>query len=125
MCFCQKFLSISFFFFNVIGLFFFRIIGGVVKEFLSSVMSDIETELSSPDLQDDPLVQRCIVLQRKLSSLLTNFKDTARPEQQVAPPTDRVFVQREQLMARAHSLKKALSNVMDVTGKGKTCEYND
>ncbi len=96
-----------------------------MKEFLSSVMVDIETKASTPELQDDPLVQRCVVLEKKLSSLLTNFKDTAPPtpeleSQETLPTKDREFVQREQLMARAHSLKKALSNVMDVTGKDES-----
>ncbi len=88
----------------------------MVSNFLGSVLEDIESELQeeATDLQGDPLVQKCVVLQDKLDSLIRNYQ--VKPE---APsPVEKKFVQREALMARANSLKKAISSVMDLTEKG-------
>ena len=95
-----------------------------MKEFLCSVKVDMEeAELVGCDLQDDPLVQHCEELEKKLSSLLINFKVTASPspgmeQQEITPTKDRVFVERERLMTRAHSLKKAVGKVVDASRNG-------
>ena len=95
----------------------YRILGGVVKSFLSSVVADMESEMSASDFQNDPLVQKCVVLQDKLASLIANLKAHSDLTRET-PPTQKTFVQRDVLMARANSLKKAITGVIDVTEKG-------
>lgn len=83
-----------------------------MKEFLASVVEDMERQMPTANFKSDPLVQKCSVLQEKLAGLIANLTKTE------APSTEKKFVQRETLMARANSLKKAISSVMDVTEKG-------
>lgn len=87
-----------------------------MKNFLSSVVADMESEMAVSEFRSDPLVQQCVVLQDKLSSLIDNLQAS----KETAPPTGKKFVKQEALMARANSLKKAISSVMDVTGKGSS-----
>ena len=68
------------------------------------------------DFESDSLVQKCVVLQDKLASLVSNIQSTSTSE---PPEPERKFVQREALMARANSLKKAIGSVIDVTERGK------
>ncbi len=82
-----------------------------MKTFLSSVLADMESELTVSDFESDSLVQKCVVLQDKLARLVAAKSDES-------PPTERKFIQREVLMARGNSLKKAIRNVIDVTEKG-------
>lgn len=92
-----------------------------MQDFLSSVVADIESELPSSEFQDSPLVQKCSVLQNKLASLISNLKThtpVTTPSQQDSPSVEKQFVQREALMMRANSLKKAINSVIDVAEKG-------
>jgi hypothetical protein len=84
-----------------------------VKNFLSSVLADMESEMTVSDFESDSLVQKCVVLQEKLAGLVDNIQSTSQP-----PDPERKFVQREALMARANSLKKAIGSVIDVTEQG-------
>lgn len=88
----------------------------MVQNFLSSVVSDMESEMSETDFQNDPLVQKCVVLQDKLANLVKGLQ-TAAPSDTAS--SEKKFVQREALMARANSLKKALSSVIDFTAQGE------
>lgn len=74
----------------------------------------MESEMVETEFKSDPVVQKCVVLQDKLAGLKDNLQATPK-----APPPEKRFVQREALMARANSLKKAISSVIDVTEKGK------
>lgn len=85
-----------------------------MKNFLSSVLADMESEMTVSDFERNSLVQRCVVLQDKLAGLVDNIRSTSEPPQDL----EKKFVQREALMARANSLKKAISSVMDVTESG-------
>ena len=87
----------------------------MVSDFLGSVLADMENEMQeAADFQNDSLVQKCVVLQDKLDGLIRSHQ--SKPK--APPPEDKKFVQREALMARANSLKKAISSVMDVTERG-------
>ena len=88
-----------------------------MSNFLGSVLADMESEMQDVvDFRADPLVQKCVVLQDKLNSLLCNYQ--SKPE--APPPAEKKFIQREALMARANSLKKAIGSVMDVTERGES-----
>ena len=87
----------------------------MVQNFLSSVVADMESEMSDSDFKSDPLVQKCTVLQDKLTNLVDGLKTTPT----AAPPPEKKFVQREAMMARANSLKKAISSVIDFTAQGE------
>ena len=99
-----------------------RILGGVVSNFLGSVLADMESEMQDVvDFRTDPLVQKCVVLQDKLDSLIRNYQ--VKPE--APPPAEKKFVKREALMERANSLKKAITSVMDVTERGMVVTWPD
>ena len=114
---------------------------------MTSVIADMGRRLSPSDYQNEPLVQKCSVLQDKLDSLLSNLKEEAlngsksfSESTPSEPPPPRVegedsvsegtngnssttksavkaFKQREALMSRANSLKKAMQGVLDMTEK--------
>ena len=115
---------------------------------MTSVIADMGRRLSPSDYQNEPLVQKCSVLQDKLESLLTNLKEEAlngsksfsesTPSEPPPPPrvageesvsegsiskssttksAVKAFKQREALMSRANSLKKAMQGVLDMTEK--------
>ena len=78
------------------------------------------------EFQSDPVVKKCVILQDKLNALLSNLKNetSGLSEKETQQPVvrdggnGRGFVEREAVMARANSLKKALRGVIDVTEKG-------
>ena len=111
---------------------------------MTSVISDMGRRLSPSDYQDEPLVQKCSVLQDKLDTLLANLKEETKngskafSEPSALEKPSRVesgkavssvtngsssssavktFKQREVLMSRANSLKKAMQGVLDATEK--------
>ena len=112
---------------------------------MTSIIADMEQHLSPSEFQNEPLVQKCSVLQDKLNSLLANLKEEAKmgstsftPESSKGTPTNneggdsvngggtkvsstsgavKTFKQREALMTRANSLKKAMQGVLDATEK--------
>ena len=120
-----------------------RGLGELLNEFMTSVIADMKQQLSPSELQNEPLVQKCSVLQDKLNSVLANLKEeikngsTTFPVDSVTEPTTHIegggesvsngstggngavkaFKQREILMSRANSLKKAMQGVLDATEK--------
>lgn len=75
------------------------------------------------EFQSDPVVHKCVILQDKLNALLSNLKNESSGLSKEGPTkrgvgNGRGFVEREAVMARANSLKKALRGVIDVTEKG-------
>ena len=96
-------------------------LGTLVKEFLSSLSTNEEDKISVSSVKDDPLIQKCAVLQDKLASLIANLTPTsqeAMPTIQEGSLLEKKFIERDALMARANSLKKAITSVMDVTEQG-------
>ena len=109
---------------------------------MTSVIAGMEMQLSPSEFQNQPLVQKCSVLQDKLNSLLANLKEevkngstTFTPDTSTDKPAEiesresvsvgssttskavKTFRQREALMSRANSLKKAMQSVLDATEK--------
>lgn len=112
---------------------------------MTSFIADMERQLSPSEFQNEPLVQKCSVLQDKLNSLLANLKEEAKNgstsfTSDSSPPSHvplseasdsvegggssggdgdavKSFKQREALMTRANSLKKAMQSVLDATEK--------
>ena len=114
---------------------------------MTSVVADMERQLSPSEFQNEPLVQKCSVLQDKLNGLLANLKEEIKNgstffpmDSTVDPPAHidgsggeggvtnggkkngsngavKAFKQREALMSRANSLKKAMQGVLDATEK--------
>ena len=126
---------------------FHRGLGELLKEFMTSVVADMERQLSPSEFQNEPLVQKCSVLQDKLNGLLANLKEEIKNgstffpmDSTIDPPAHidgsggeggvtnggkkngsngavKAFKQREVLMSRANSLKKAMQGVLDATEK--------
>ena len=122
-----------------------RGLGELLKEFMTSVIADMEQQLSPSEFQNEPLVQKCSVLQDKLNGLLANLKEEIKHGSSLSFPMDSIvepatrkeggggesvnsgsngsngavkaFKQREALMSRANSLKKAMQGVLDATEK--------
>lgn len=122
-----------------------RVLGELVKEFMTSVVVGMEQKLSPSEFQNEPLVQKCSVLQEKLKRFLANLKEEMKSGSTIFIPDltkdsltnileggDSVvtgsngsstngavksFKQREMLMSRANSLKKAMQGVLDATEK--------
>lgn len=112
---------------------------------MTSVVADMERQLSPSEFQNEPLVQKCSVLQDKLNGLLANLKEEIKNgstffpmDSTIDPPAHgsggeggvtnggkkngsngavKAFKQREALMSRANSLKKAMQGVLDATEK--------
>ena len=110
---------------------------------MTSVVADMERQLSPSEFQNEPLVQKCSVLQDKLNGLLANLKEEIKNgstffpmDSTVDPPAHidgsggeggvtnggkkngsngavKAFKQREALMSRANSLKKAMQRVTE------------
>jgi hypothetical protein len=125
--------------------YFHRGLGELLKEFMTSVVADMERQLSPSEFQNEPLVQKCSVLQDKLNGLLANLKEEIKSgskffpmDSTIEPPAHidgsgsedvtnggkngsngavKAFKQREALMSRANSLKKAMQGVLDATEK--------
>ena len=93
----------------------------MVKDFLTSVLTSKEHQLSTFDYLNDPLVQQCSILQEKLEGLVANLKIEAAASTE-GSREGRMFQPRDVLMIRANSLKKALRGVIDVTEKGNSLQ---
>ena len=125
---------------------FHRGLGELLKEFMTSVIADMERQLSPSEFQNEPLVQKCSILQDKLNGLLANLKEEIKNgstffpmDSTVVEPSTHIdgggevgvtnggsngsngavkaFKQREALMSRANSLKKAMQGVLNATEK--------
>lgn len=90
----------------------------MVKDFLTSVLTSKEHQLSISDYFNDPLVQQCSILLEKLEGLVAKLKSEAAASTEGSSTKERTFQPRDTLMMRANSLKKALRGVIDMTEKG-------
>ncbi|XP_019863877.1 PREDICTED: diacylglycerol kinase eta-like [Amphimedon queenslandica] len=95
----------------------------LVSQFVLSLQGQQKVNLSEDEFTNDPLMQKCSVLNDKLRKLiLTLNNDVGTPNNEErtnsnAQPKTKVFQSRDCLMARANSLKKAVQNVIDMTEK--------
>ena len=123
-----------------------RVLGELVKEFMTSAVANMERQLSPSEFENEPLVQKCSVLQDKLNRFLAKLKEEMKNGSTTFPADStketltnilgggddvlsssgnggstngavKTFKQREALMSRANSLKKAMQSVLDATEK--------